>query len=92
MRAAYAARLNTLAARRAQHIAQEIVDVIAGDPDTPTESGRLRRSYYVDRVGETSVIKTSAPYWRYVEFGTGHGEPQPHIRPAVELVRARHRW
>jgi HK97 gp10 family phage protein len=90
VRASYELRLRERAADRAAHIAQEIVDEIAGDPETPTETGHLRRSYYVDRDGDTAVIKTTADYWRYVEFGTGHGEAQPHVRPAVEMVRARH--
>lgn len=81
------------AQRRAHAIAQEIVDEIANNPDTPEgETGRLRQSYRVDTdTNGDAVIRSSAPYWKYVEFGTEeHGGPQPHVRPAIELVRARH--
>jgi len=91
------------ATRRAHDIAQEICDEIKKDAGTPdsrktgtakNRQGRLRHlrdSYYVDTdVNGDALVKTKAPYWKYVEFGTGHGKEQKHLRPAIEVVRGRH--
>lgn len=93
-------RVRLAAHRRCNHLAQEIVDEIAHNPHTPFDvedhdpgTKHLRNSYYVDEAQELggAVVKTTAAYWRFVEFGTGHGPAQPHVRPAIEVVRARHR-
>lgn len=92
MNEAAMARIAAKASRRAHRIAQEIVDEIATNPHTPQVSGRLRYSYYVDTgAAGTAVIKSSAPYWKYVEFGTYKDEAQPHVGPAIEVIKALHR-
>lgn len=76
---------------RAVDIALEIADEIALiAPKGPT--GRLRESFSVTRdANGDALVVTSAPYWRYVEFGTKeHGDAQHPIRTAVEYVRAKH--
>lgn len=81
------------ARQRAHDIAEEIVNEIASSADFGEyETGNLRTSYYVDTdTNGDALIKTTAPHWKYVEFGTNeHGDKQPHLRPAVETVRARH--
>jgi Bacteriophage HK97-gp10, putative tail-component len=52
--------------------------------------GFLKSSYRVRELPDGSAeIYTTARYWKYVEFGTReHGDAQPHIRPALEWVRA----
>lgn len=87
---------------RAHDIAQDIVDEIATNPHTPDtrvspRTGtrvypphvHLRHSYYVttDSNGD-ALVKCRNPYWVYVEFGTGHGPKQQHVRPAIDVIRA----
>lgn len=96
VRARAMARIEQAAQRRCLTIAAEIVAEIAGNPHTPYDPEpdggvHLRDSYSAVATATGARIRTSAPYWHYVEFGTGHGEAQPHIRPAVEAVRAAHR-
>lgn len=85
------ASLYEAARQRAHDIAQEICDDVATSPETPTLTGALRESYYVvqDSNGD-ALIKSRVPYWKYVEFGGGHGRAQPHLRPAIEATRAGH--
>ena len=89
-------RLLTRADRRCHEIAKEIVDEIRDSPNTPydpePDGMHLRTSYYVvdNPHGQGATVKTKAPYWHYVEFGTGHGRAQPHVRPAIEVIRAKH--
>jgi HK97 gp10 family phage protein len=80
------------ARQRAHDIAQEICDEIATNPETPDLTGELRDSYYVDHDSNgDALVKSRVRYWKYVEFGTAkHGHKQPHLRPAIEAVRARH--
>jgi hypothetical protein len=84
------------AQRRARQVAQDIVDEIATNPRTPEAAHgpgdqrvHLRNAYYVavDNNGD-ALIKCRASYWVYVEFGTGHGRAQPHVRPAIDTIRA----
>ena len=94
------ASLYDAASERAYRIAQEIVEEIARQAprrqskyeranDTATP---LHLSYYVERQPNgDSVIKCKKRYWVFVEYGTEeHGSAQRHVRPAVDIVRARH--
>lgn len=93
-------KVNRAGSGRARHLCELIVQEIQMNPDTPydtrattdTRGEHLRDSYTVrkhpDGSGRWQVV-TNRRYWRYVEFGTKeHGDAQPHIRPAVERVRA----
>jgi HK97 gp10 family phage protein len=61
-------------------------------------TGRLKRGYraIVTPVGG-AVVQTDPrrsgkrPVWFYVEFGTKKMRARPHIRPALEIVKARYR-
>lgn len=83
--------IEEIALEHSRKVAQAIVDEIANNPETPTDEGYLRNSYSVeyDPKRHSYVVVSSVPYWKYVEFGTGHGPEQPHVRPAIEVVRAR---
>lgn len=83
--------LEEIALRHSRKVAQAIVDEIASNPNTPVELGFLRQSYGVeyDPRRRAHVVVSNVPYWKYVEFGTGHGPEQPHVRPAIEVVRAK---
>lgn len=97
MKADAYARIVAAGDRRCHTIGQQICDHIRDSPTTPFDPDpdgvHLRTAYYVsdNPPGEGSTVKTRAGYWKYVEFGTGHGRAQPHVRPAIEAVRARHR-
>lgn len=96
MNASAYARIAAAADRRCHHIGQEICDEIRDSPATPfdpeADGVHLRTAYHVadGAPGDGVTIKTRASYWKYVEFGGGHGRAQPHVRPAIEVVRARH--
>lgn len=81
------------AQRRCHDIAAEMVaEISAAAPHVgPYVTGRLAGSYRVDTASNgDALVRTSAPYWKYVEFGTRkHGSKQPHVRPGIEAVRAR---
>lgn len=55
----------------------------------PRPHVHLRDSYYVttDTNGD-ALVKCRNPYWVFVEFGTGHGPKQQHVRPAIDVIRA----
>lgn len=80
------------ARQRAHDLAQEICDEIATNPETPALTGALLSSYYVDYDSNgDALVKSRVRYWKYVEFGTKeHGDAQPHLRPAIEAIRALH--
>jgi len=76
------------AAERCREICQEIVDEIQMSPLTPVgATGRLKTGYRVRLAGDGAEIYTDTPYWRYVEYGTSKMRAQPHVRPAIEVVR-----
>lgn len=81
------------ALRRCRAIAQELADVINRSPLTPhADDGppSLRGAYYADDGGEGgAMLRCRVDYWHFVEFGTRYMAAQPHVRPAVEYVRAR---
>lgn len=92
------ARLNARGRERARQLAELIVQEIQAQPrpyDTNRRADRetyehLKNSYKVkvDPVTGDASITTDVRYWHFVEFGTReHGHAQPHIRPAIELVR-----
>ena len=59
----------------------------------PGEPGGLLEAGYdeVD-IPEGAAIVNPVRYWQFVEFGTAeHGDAQPHVRTAIEAVRARHK-
>lgn len=58
--------------------------------NAPVRTGRLRRSIAgrVEDNGRRGVIRPSAPYWPYVEFGTRYMQPRYYIRRAVDADHA----
>ncbi|MDP8971147.1 MAG: hypothetical protein M3N52_11775 [Actinomycetota bacterium] len=83
-------------------VAEEIVREIRAHRD-PWLTGELLNGYRVKLDGDGALIINEATrpgrggvvhYWKYVEFGTlrqGPDRPdkRPHVRPAIERVRAR---
>lgn len=96
-------RIREKAENRARDIALEIVGEIATNPTTPYDDRERRESYnrgphlkfsyYArqDPVTGDWLVKCRRRYWVFVEFGTKTHRAQPHVRPAIELVRAAHR-
>jgi hypothetical protein len=77
-------------------VAQAICDLIAMNPNTPydrtnpkPDSEHLKYSYHPRVEPEGVIIVSNVRYWGYVEYGTGKGRAQPHVRPAIEEIRAR---
>lgn len=81
----------------AQRYCNNIVDEVAEEIRTgglvPVDTGALRDSYYSeDNEHGGSDLKSRVDYSLPVEFGTDRGSPeQAHIRPAFEIVLAKHR-
>jgi len=70
--------------------AEEIVAEIRRYPGTPVLTGKLKSDYRViDLHGGGVEIVNDDPYWRYQEFGTINMPKNPHVRPSIEIVRAR---
>ena len=78
------------AKRVCREICEEIVAEIRSGPETPVRTGELRGSYHVVDTPTGAGIDSSADYWHYVEFGTHEMDAEPHVRPAIEVVRKRH--
>jgi HK97 gp10 family phage protein len=58
--------------------------VIYAQQICPYRTGRLRNSItYTVADGQLTVMAT-APYAKYVEFGTRRARAQPYIRPAID--------
>lgn len=85
--------LERVALAHSKKVAEAIVNEIRNNPETPVEQGYLRNSYRVefDQARNRYVVVAGVRYWKYVEFGTGRGPEQPHVRPAIDLIRARGR-
>jgi HK97 gp10 family phage protein len=68
----------------------EVADQVADEAGrrAPVESGRLRDSLKAVPTAEGAEV-FAVDYWKYVEYPTRDTKPQPFIRPAVEIVRAR---
>jgi hypothetical protein len=94
------AKINRAGQDRARLICELIVQEIQNSPRTPYDATRredrqlsehLRNSYHVAQAGDGSgdwEVRTDVRYWSFVEFGTAeHGHAQPHVRPAIEIVR-----
>jgi HK97 gp10 family phage protein len=78
------------ARKRCLDIAQEIVDEIQHGPETPVETGKMKAGYRAIYDDDGALIINPVDYWPYQEFGTEDTPAQPHVRPAIEKVRARH--
>jgi hypothetical protein len=92
-----------LFAREAQaeclRIADEIVDEIQASPLTHVITGRMLLGYQANEWNDGAEVSNPiAPYWVDEEYGhdtvshgrtTGHRPPHAHVRPAIEVVRAR---
>lgn len=96
-------RIEEAGQRRAHQLAENVVEYIRviapvdnrARRETYNKGPHLKDSYYVRTDPETgdAVIKCQRRYWVYVEFGTrkrNFTDEQPHVRPAVEIVRAIH--
>lgn len=82
------------AAKRCLEVTEDIVDEIRSNPMTPYRGDgppTLRESYYATPTGPGAAVRCAVDYWRFVEFGTRYMSAEPHVRPALELVRARNR-
>lgn len=76
---------------RCRGICEEIVHEIQISPETPVRTGELKAGYHAVDDGPGAAVVTAADYWHYVEFGTSERAAEPHVRPAIEIVRRRHR-
>jgi hypothetical protein len=87
------AHIERAAKRHCLALAEEVVAYIRASPSTPVLTGEMKAGYEVaETQNGAAIMNPSAPYWRYVEFGTHeHGRAQPHVRPAIFAVMARHR-
>jgi hypothetical protein len=72
-----------------------LCQIIKSDPTGPYDrrptrppGPHLRDSYRAHISPEGAVVTTDKRYWLYVEYGIGRGPAQPHIRPAIEQIRA----
>lgn len=77
------------ARRRCYQICEDIVTEIRREPETPVETGALRAGYHALTDPPGAVVVSTAEYWHYQEFGTHEMPANPHVRPAIEVVRAR---
>lgn len=97
------AMFGAAARRECYEVAKDVVREIRMSPATPVDTGDLVSGYEAKRTPDgAEVVQTKAPYWADVEFGhrivvregdklvqKGYQEAQPHVRPAIEVVRAR---
>jgi hypothetical protein len=81
---------------------RDVVDAIVAEIKTsgltPVDTGALLAGYRAADTPDGAQVQTDVHYWKYVEYGhrivawgheTGKFQPaQPHVRPAVEAVRA----
>ena len=81
-----------VALRLAENLADEIIEQIRASGKTPVITGRLLEGYRVgyDAASDSYIVYSDVPYWVYVEFGTHRSKAEPHVRPAIEAVYARH--
>lgn len=101
MNAHYLVKLERLAAHRCEEVAEFIAERANAHapvrqakyvrPDD-TDGVTLKGSYYTEKdpLGDGWLVRSRAPYWHFVEFGTSkHGDAQPHVRTAVREAKAR---
>lgn len=59
----------------------------------PVKTGNLRRSITHEVGGKGkrvwAIVKATAFYSAYVEYGTSRNEPKPFLRPALRVLRKR---
>lgn len=88
-------RSKKLGEKTAKSVLREIRRILV--PGYGYDTGLLRKSYIVlpTPVGwsivQTAQERVEPPIWYYVEFGTRRMHARPHVRPAIETVRARQR-
>lgn len=75
--------------QQAQRRALEAIGVyVTGETQlrAPVDTGNLRASYThrVDAKGKAVDVGTNVEYAVFVEKGTRHQQPQPHLTPAAE--------
>jgi HK97 gp10 family phage protein len=58
--------------------------VIYAQQIVPVRTGRLRDSITYTVADGTLTIMATAPYAKYVEFGTRRMQAEPYIRPAID--------
>ena len=56
---------------------------------TPVLTGFLRDSEHIVRTANGSELLVDADYAMFVEFGTSTQNPQPYLRPAIDVASAR---
>jgi hypothetical protein len=89
------------AQRECRAVADAIVTEIKSSGLTPVDTGELIRGYHAEDTKDGAEVQTKVYYWKFVEYGhrivawghdTGRFQPpQPHVRPAIEFVRAMRR-
>lgn len=52
----------------------------------PELTGELRDSLTKSGRGLKATVEATAPYAHFVEFGSGHGPPQPYMNPAADTA------
>jgi HK97 gp10 family phage protein len=50
----------------------------------PKKTGELRASIGYEQDELNVEVTVSAPYWKFVEFGTRRNKPQPFMRPTFQ--------
>lgn len=84
------ARLDKRLKQRMQRIALEIER--EAKKLAPVDTGNLRNSIRTEQVdGGILIGSFGVEYAAYVEFGTENMAAQSFLRPAVEIVKARHK-
>lgn len=90
--------LDRVGEHQAMAVAQETVKETKRilRPGYGYRTGKLKRGYKAIKTpAGAAVVQTDParvgkrPIWSYVEFGTRKMRARPHIRPALEIVRAR---
>ncbi len=79
--------MRVAARAKSLEVAEEIVAEIK--LLAPVDTGRLKMGYHAEARSRGAVIVNDVYYWKYVEYGTSRNEAQPHVRPAIELVKLR---
>jgi HK97 gp10 family phage protein len=59
--------------------------VIYAQQIVPVRTGRLRNSITYTVADGQLIIMATAPYAKYVEFGTRRMRAEPYIRPAIDV-------
>lgn len=85
------AELYEIGRRACLAVANDLVDEI--QKRAPVDTGNLRDSYQIKEgnsaIGEV-IVYTDVDYAPYQEFGTLFQPGTPHIRPALEIIKAKY--